>query len=217
MLPEITLPCAGRAEQRKRDWAPRGSRTLSSETWPTCAPPSPGSSNATISPGSLRSWRIARRSKRARNTSCVKPGEAPLAPRRHPKLAGRASRDSEPPRCHKGDTRLEKGRLRRARLPFHAGNCQAVGFDSPSRLHGLSRSNQEHRRACASHAARSAPGTRAGIRAAEGPATTSSTPLSCAVGFDSPSRLHGLSRSNQEHRRAGRTSAFIRTPSISMP
>ena len=53
----------------------------SSETWPKCAPPSPGSSNTTIGAGALRSWRTARRSKRARNTSCVKPRSVNVCPR----------------------------------------------------------------------------------------------------------------------------------------
>ena len=53
----------------------------SSETWPKCAPPSPGSSNATIGAGASRSWCTARRSKRARNTSCVKPRSVNGCPR----------------------------------------------------------------------------------------------------------------------------------------
>ena len=48
---------------------------------PTCARPSPSSSNATTSAGASRSWRIARRSKRARNTSYAMPRSANVCPR----------------------------------------------------------------------------------------------------------------------------------------
>ena len=45
------------------------------------ARPSPSSSNATTSAGASRSWRIARRSKRARNTSDAMPRSANVCPR----------------------------------------------------------------------------------------------------------------------------------------
>ena len=53
----------------------------SSEISPICARPSPSSSNATTSAGALRSWSIARRSKRARNTSYAMPRSANGCPR----------------------------------------------------------------------------------------------------------------------------------------
>ena len=51
------------------------------EISPMCARPSPSSSNATTSAGASRSWRIARRSKRARNTSYAMPRSANVCPR----------------------------------------------------------------------------------------------------------------------------------------
>ena len=51
------------------------------ETSPTYARPSPTSSNATTSAGASKSWRIARRSKRARNTSYAMPRSVNVCPR----------------------------------------------------------------------------------------------------------------------------------------
>ena len=51
------------------------------EISPTCARPSPSSSNATTSAGASKSWRIARRSKRARNTSYAMPRSVNVCPR----------------------------------------------------------------------------------------------------------------------------------------
>ena len=48
---------------------------------PTCAPPSLRSSNATTSAGASKSWRIARHSKRASNTSYAMPRSANVCPR----------------------------------------------------------------------------------------------------------------------------------------
>ena len=51
------------------------------QTSPRCARPSPSSSNATTSAGALRSWRIARHSTPARNTSYAMPHSANVCPR----------------------------------------------------------------------------------------------------------------------------------------
>ena len=51
------------------------------ETSPRCAPPSLRSSTATTSAGASKSWRIARRSKRASNTSYAMPRSANVCPR----------------------------------------------------------------------------------------------------------------------------------------
>ena len=51
------------------------------ETSPRCAPPSLRSSNATTSAGASKSWRIARHSKRASNTSDAMPRSANVCPR----------------------------------------------------------------------------------------------------------------------------------------
>ena len=51
------------------------------ETSPRCARPSLRSSNATTSAGASKSWRIARRSKRASNTSYAMPRSANVCPR----------------------------------------------------------------------------------------------------------------------------------------
>ena len=59
----------------------RRSTAGSFETWPTCAPRLPRSSNVTTSAGASRSSRIARRSKRARNTSYAMRRSANVCPR----------------------------------------------------------------------------------------------------------------------------------------
>ena len=51
------------------------------EISPTCARPSPSSSNATTSAGASRSWRTVRHAKRPRNTSYAIPRSANVCPR----------------------------------------------------------------------------------------------------------------------------------------
>ena len=60
---------------------PERPQTGSFETSPRCAPPSLRSSNATTSAGASKSWRIARHSKRASNTSYAMPRSANVCPR----------------------------------------------------------------------------------------------------------------------------------------
>ena len=58
------------------------------ETSPRCARPSKRSSNATTSAGASKSWRIARHSKRASNTSYAMPRSANVCPRNRVRYTG---------------------------------------------------------------------------------------------------------------------------------
>ena len=66
------------------------------ETSPRCARPSPRSSNATTSAGASRSWRIARHSKRASNTSYAMPRSVNVCPRNRVRYTAKL-RCTEPP------------------------------------------------------------------------------------------------------------------------
>ena len=65
------------------------------ETSPRCARPSPSSSIATTSAGASRSWRIARRSKRAKNTSYAMPRSANVCPRNRVRYTFKELSDEE--------------------------------------------------------------------------------------------------------------------------
>ena len=78
----------GVVERWNRTLKEQASTAGSFETSPKCARPSPRSSNATTSAGASRSWRIARRSKRARSTSYVKPRSANVCPRNRVRYNG---------------------------------------------------------------------------------------------------------------------------------
>ena len=78
----------GVVERWNRTLKEQRSTAGSLRTSPTCAPPSPRSSNATTSAGASRSWRIKRHSKRARSTSYVTPRSVNVCPRNRVRYNG---------------------------------------------------------------------------------------------------------------------------------